>query len=153
MHSTCAICGLKFSGSACLNCTQQSINLADFGLESLSRGEEAKSQISSRTPLGDDHAKLKHTVDGKIYALSKPSCRIGTDSENDIVISDDEDISRFHALISFDAKENEYVVRDLGSRVGTFINGSQVHLDEAVFDGDMIKIGRHKFYFISDLKN
>lgn len=95
-------------------------------------------------------ARLK-TVDAQLYAVPRSTCRIGQDPTNDIVISGDDGVARFHAQITFDEKESEYVLRDLGTRDGTFLNGLQVHLDQAIFGGDQIKIGNYKFYFESDL--
>lgn len=104
----------------------------------------------SRTPVSANLAKLK-TTDGKLYAVTKPTCRIGSDVTNDIIISEDDSVARFHAQISFDEREGEYVLRDLGTRFGTFLNSNQVHLDAAIFGGDLIKIGKQNFYFETDL--
>ncbi len=150
MYSICKICGRPYSGINCLKCTQQAISLTSFGAETIGASTKASSGIIAKIPPADNLAKIK-LADGQCFAVSKPSCRIGHDLDNDIIINDDEGIARFHAQIHFDEKESEYVLRDLGTKTGTFLNGTQIHLDTAIFDGDQLKIGSYKFYFVSDL--
>ena len=151
MYSFCSICGRQYDGLNCLRCTQQAIAMQSFGEESLSAANKGLTGILSRTPVGHNMAKLK-LVEGQLFAVPRPLCRIGNDVTNDIIIGDDETIARFHAQIAFDEKESEYVLRDIGTKSGTFLNGNQVHLDAAIFGGDQIRIGRTKFYFVSDLE-
>jgi serine phosphatase RsbU (regulator of sigma subunit) len=49
------------------------------------------------------------------------------------------DVSRDHADISQD--DNRYIIRDRGSRYGTFVNGENV-TERALSDGDRIRLGR-----------
>ncbi len=147
---TCQVCGRKYTGLDCLRCTQQAIAIRGFGEETLGP-LASQSDILSKTPVSPHLAKLKLGTENQFFAVPKPICRIGSDLSNDIVISDDPDTARFHAQISFDEKENEYALRDLGTKTGTFLNNTQVHLDQFIFGGDLIKIGRYKFYFMSDI--
>ncbi len=62
---------------------------------------------------------------------------IGRAPEADIVIAD-EKASRFHAEIRF--WDGEYVVKDLRSRNGTFVNGTQISVT-VLQPGDTIRIG------------
>lgn len=135
-----------------MKCTQQAIALQGFGEETLGAGLTQTVEIISKAKVTDSVAKLKLTSGGLMFAVPRPTCRIGHDATNDIVIMDDATTAKFHAQISFDEKDCEYVIRDLGTKDGTFVNGSQVQLDEAIFDGDIIKIGKYKFYFMSDLQ-
>lgn len=148
MYSICTVCGRKYSGLNCLKCTQQAIFVGSFGDETLGASSKPASAIVGKTPLSDKLAKLKSTGDGQMYAVPRPTCRIGQDASNDIVILDDDSTAKYHAQITFDDKEKEYYLRDLGTHVGTFLNGQQIHLEQAIFDGDMIKIGKYKFYFV-----
>ncbi len=150
VYQLCPVCKRPYDGMNCLRCTQASIFLQGFGQETLGQTQSSSPGIVARLPVSDDNAKLK-LPDGQMYCVPKPTCRIGQDSTNDIVINDDNFTAKFHAQISFDDKENEYVIRDLGTKEGTFLNGAPVHLDQVVFNGDQIKIGKNKFYFISDL--
>lgn len=150
MYSVCKICGRTYSGLNCLKCTQTSFAIVNFGDETIGTIKKDEAEISAKTPMGPNLAALK-LPDGKVFAVPKPSCRIGSDKGNDIIINLDDSVSRFHAQIVFDSAEKEYVLRDLGTKVGTQLNGSTISLDAAIFDGDMIKIGKYKFYFVSDL--
>ncbi|MBX9687064.1 MAG: FHA domain-containing protein [Candidatus Obscuribacterales bacterium] len=152
MYEFCTICGRPYSGTNCLRCTQQAITVqvSGFGAETLGRAV-ATSDISSKHKVVEPMAKLKVTSDGHLHAVPRPICRIGSDPDNDIVISNDDAVARFHAQISFDEAENEYVLRDLGTKDGTYLNATRSHLDQVIFGGDMIKIGKQKFYFVSDL--
>jgi pSer/pThr/pTyr-binding forkhead associated (FHA) protein len=148
LYSICTVCGRRYSGLNCLKCTQQAIYVGTFGEETLGVSTKAASSIVAKAPLSRNVAKLKSVGDGQMYAVPRPTCRIGQDSSNDIVILDDETTAKYHAQITYDEKESEYFLRDLGTQGGTYLNGLQVYLDQAIFNGDMIKIGKYKFYFI-----
>ncbi len=66
---------------------------------------------------------------------------IGRHRENDIRVRDDR-ASRFHCIVELTSKG--YIVRDLGSRNGTRLNGKRV-TRSAVSDGDEIAVGGHVF--------
>ena len=56
-------------------------------------------------------------------------------------------VSREHTLI-FESRPGEYVVKDLGSENGTFLNGARV--DEGrLKNGDLVRIGRTELKFIT----
>jgi pSer/pThr/pTyr-binding forkhead associated (FHA) protein len=57
---------------------------------------------------------------GKTFSLNKPEMYIGRDISNDIVINDAE-VSRKHVRLTVQGER--YVIEDLGSTNGTFING------------------------------
>jgi pSer/pThr/pTyr-binding forkhead associated (FHA) protein len=52
---------------------------------------------------------------------------------------DHKTVSREHAKVSFDGKR--YVVQDLDSTSGTFVNGRRIAQPTALTDGDTIKVG------------
>lgn len=71
---------------------------------------------------------------------------IGRDDDNSVVLADRE-VSRRHAEIRNDG--TQYVVRDLGSKNGTFVNGTRVTASLALRDGDEILIApRHRLLFV-----
>ncbi len=69
---------------------------------------------------------------------------IGRHPDNDIPINDNV-ASRFHCVVEQD-KSGRYVLRDLGSRNGTRLNGQQVS-ETKLSEGDVITIGQHTFAF------
>lgn len=78
--------------------------------------------------------------------ILEPKCRIGRDVLNDVVISDDTSISRFHGTITLE--NGQHLVNDAGSRNGTFLNGTQVVSPEVIRDGDMLKFGSAIFWVV-----
>ena len=82
---------------------------------------------------------------GKKYNLDSPEITIGRSSKCDIQV-DQEAVSRQHARIVNTGKS--ILLRDLGSTNGTYVNDHAV--DEYVLtDGDLVKIGRTIFKFLS----
>ncbi|MFZ5569249.1 MAG: FHA domain-containing protein [Thermodesulfobacteriota bacterium] len=78
------------------------------------------------------------------YAVeSGQNIQIGRSPGNDIVI-DNPAVSGRHAMISAD--DMGFVIKDAGSRNGTFINGKPV-VSRRLADGDVITIGKHELIF------
>jgi predicted component of type VI protein secretion system len=75
---------------------------------------------------------------GKIYPLEKSEIFVGRDLSNDIVINDPE-ISRRHARLFMQG--NSYVLEDLGSTNGTFVNGQRLMGPSILRPGDSITFG------------
>jgi predicted component of type VI protein secretion system len=74
---------------------------------------------------------------GKRVFLEKASLVIGRDETCDLVIQDRQ-VSRQHATISLE--DDGYIIRDLGSKNGTFINGQSLEIPHLLQDGDEIQI-------------
>jgi pSer/pThr/pTyr-binding forkhead associated (FHA) protein len=75
---------------------------------------------------------------GKVYPLDKNELFIGRDLSNDIVINDPE-ISRRHARLF--TQGNTYVLEDLGSTNGSFVNGQRLVGPNVLRPGDVITFG------------
>ena len=84
--------------------------------------------------------------DGMEYALEAEETLIGRNPTTDVTLLD-ENISREHALILFDAESGAYTIEDLQSTNGTKVNGKGIrtHTLEA---GDEIQIGHTRFQFV-----
>ncbi|HHH28654.1 MAG TPA: FHA domain-containing protein, partial [Polyangiaceae bacterium] len=65
---------------------------------------------------------------------------IGREDECGIVVVD-ADVSRRHAAIRFDGQQGCFVVKDLGSRNGTFINGERLADVRSLAVGDKVTLG------------
>jgi hypothetical protein len=74
---------------------------------------------------------------GKRIFLEKPVLLIGRDEDCDVVVPDRR-VSRKHASISLQGEG--YILKDLGSRNGTFINGQELQGTRALQDGDEIQL-------------
>jgi phosphoserine phosphatase RsbU/P len=74
----------------------------------------------------------------RVVPLEKPIFSIGRRSGNDLQLVGS-DVSRDHAEISNEA--DKYVLRDRGSRYGTFVNSEQI-TEKPLTHGDLIRLGR-----------
>ncbi|MEY3033852.1 MAG: hypothetical protein RLZ86_474 [Actinomycetota bacterium] len=82
---------------------------------------------------------------GQRFALQDPTTRLGRHPDSDISL-DDISVSRRHAEIRRDT--DEYVLRDVGSLNGTYVN--QRRVDSVVLQqGDEILIGRFRLLFVA----
>ncbi len=78
------------------------------------------------------------------YSFDKEAMRVGRGRDNDIVLENLQ-VSRNHAEIR---KENDrFVLVDLQSANGTFINGVRVSKTE-ILDNDVVAIGKHQLQFL-----
>jgi adenylate cyclase len=65
--------------------------------------------------------------------------KVGRHEENDVVIPSDI-VSRQHAMLQR-AEDGTYYLIDMGSRNGSFVNGSRVSVPVGLQDGDQISLG------------
>ena len=74
---------------------------------------------------------------GTRFFIEKTELVIGRDDRCDVVIPDRQ-VSRQHASITL--RDDGYILKDLGSKNGTFVNGREVDGPHALQDGDEIQI-------------
>jgi predicted component of type VI protein secretion system len=74
----------------------------------------------------------------QVFPLTEGVITIGREAYNDVVLIDPE-ASRKHAQISFQA--GRYVVEDMGSTNGTYVNGRQIMSPTTLNRGDVIEVG------------
>jgi phosphoserine phosphatase RsbU/P len=82
--------------------------------------------------------EINDGLGSRIVPIDKPLIAIGRRNENDLRLTGS-DVSRDHAEIS--QLNGAYVLRDRGSRYGTFVNGEQVS-ERPLQHGDRIQFGR-----------
>ena len=91
--------------------------------------------------------KLTLMLDRKtvqVYDLERPVIRVGRIAEMDIVI-DNVSVSRRQAEIQREG--DGWIVRDIGSSNGTFVNGERLTGDRKLQAGDEIGIGKYSLFF------
>ena len=87
---------------------------------------------------------LSGPAKGSRYLLNIGSTLIGRDSKSDILL-DDITVSRKHAQIEH-AIGSMYVLKDLGSLNGTYLNGEATQ-GSTLSQGDIIQLGKFKLTF------
>ena len=85
---------------------------------------------------------------GQQFPVTQPSVTIGRTAGNDIVINDPE-VSRRHARLTWDGQQ--FIIEDLGSTNGTFINGVQITAPQPVSSGAALRLGALDVSFQSSL--
>ena len=78
------------------------------------------------------------TDSGKVVELTKSELVIGRSAPADLIIVNPE-ISRRHARLLF--QQGNYILEDLGSSNGTFINGQRLGDSQVLTDGAEIQLG------------
>jgi pSer/pThr/pTyr-binding forkhead associated (FHA) protein len=77
---------------------------------------------------------------GKIFTLGQEEITIGRETTNGLPISDPE-VSRRHARISF--QNGYYILEDLNSTNGTFVNGRRLVGQYVLQHGDVLNLGEN----------
>jgi pSer/pThr/pTyr-binding forkhead associated (FHA) protein len=84
-------------------------------------------------------------VNARLFYLDKEIIKIGRNIENDLVLNDPS-VSRFHAEIRYE--DSQFLLIDLGSSGGTFLNNQKVDKD-VLFSGDIIVFSKLPVMFMS----
>ncbi len=82
----------------------------------------------------------------KEYPLKKESITIGRNEDNTITV-DNLAVSGYHARI--DAAGKDYILTDLQSTNGTFVNDKKV-ISHKLLHGDNVIVGKHRLLFVGD---
>jgi pSer/pThr/pTyr-binding forkhead associated (FHA) protein len=77
-------------------------------------------------------------VVGKVFPLDAQEISIGRETTNTIVINDAQ-VSRRHARMEL--RGSTYVIQDLGSTNGTFVNGIRISGMQVLTPGDLVTFG------------
>lgn len=109
--------------------------------------DQDTSFITAETPLETVPVASLFFSHGEMAGQEIPLIRdrfyIGRSKNNNLSLSD-KSVSRKHAVI--DLLDDKYVISDLGSLKGTYLNGKKI--DEAVLQpGDVINIGENRMQF------
>ncbi len=135
--TTCQRCGKGYMGASCPFCTVTGVDL-----EALLNAEEMK---LLRSEVDASPVSLVDMVSGKSYPVVTPLCKVGRDLGNDIALSGDRSMSRFHCQITHNGID--YLIEDCGSRNGTFLNGSPIATSRKLQNGDIMSAGVSRYRF------
>lgn len=101
---------------------------------------------SAATP-SEDHGSIVITRGpgaGSRYSLVSEAVQVGRHPRNDVLL-DDVSVSRHHARIV--RRSESYVLQDLGSLNGTYVNGERVE-EAPLRHGDEVQVGLYKLVFL-----
>lgn len=104
-------------------------------------GVQGAHPVPSQTAV---RARLVDTTNNRTYDLATARLLIGRESKNDIVVHDI-NASRTHAELRYE-QQGVWVVADLGSTNGTFVNGAEITA-RPLREGDQITVGMTNFVF------
>lgn len=93
-------------------------------------------------------AILSGDLENTTYRLEKPTVSLGRRADNDVVLATDPRVSRFHAQLT--QRDQEWLLDDLGSANGTFIEQRKIHGPTVVRPGDRFRMGRTWFSLVAE---
>jgi hypothetical protein len=133
----CSSCGAALTGD-----DETTLTLA--AVESASEEDELDRYLDDLAP-GVGLFVVRHGPDaGSSYRLDADSTTIGRHPDSDVFL-DDITVSRRHVRIDRDS--DGYVLHDVGSLNGTYVNRKRV--DQArLRHGDEVQIGRYRLSFV-----
>jgi phosphoserine phosphatase RsbU/P len=102
-------------------------------LETSVPGSETKRKLSRELAIQTPDGAVKNVP------LGGERVSLGRTTANDLCFADDPGLSRQH--LEFELKDGQWLVRDLGSRNGTYVNGKQITGEHGLHPGDRIAAG------------
>ena len=84
------------------------------------------------------HLVVQHT--GQVFPLSAQMVALGTAEDNNIILADPQ-VSAHHARLSWDSRTGAFLLEDLGSVEGTYVNERPIVGPHRLRDGDEIRLG------------
>lgn len=85
-------------------------------------------------------------ISSQVFPIKSAVTKIGRKLDNDLVIQDSL-VSRYHAEIRFE--ENRFIIADLDSTGGTFINNKRVNKG-VLYSGDIILLANVPLMFMNE---
>ncbi len=85
---------------------------------------------------------------GEVFKLTSGITTMGRSSDNVVILSNDKEISRHHAIVL--QESGKFVVQDQNSLNGTFVNDEQVTAPHFLKDGDIILVGLSTLRYQAD---
>ena len=117
--------------------------------QAIDPGDPAEEQVVTIPDLAEGAGILwvkRGPNAGSKYALDKDKVQAGRHPDSDIFL-DDITVSRRHA--EFTRTADGYVVRDVGSLNGTYLNRDRIDEEAPLGNGDEVQIGKFKLVFLS----
>jgi hypothetical protein len=81
---------------------------------------------------------IQHT--GQVFPLGTETITVGRQEDNVLILADPQ-VSAHHAVISWQPESGVYIIKDLGSAKGTYVNEVRVSGPQILRHGDVIRMG------------
>ncbi|MCL4730956.1 MAG: FHA domain-containing protein, partial [Planctomycetes bacterium] len=114
----------------------------NFGTDKVAKPTREKGEGTLQSP---PLATLVHEKTGQIHPLLTDITTIGRDKTSTIMVREDTAVSRRHAHVL--RKGVNFVIEDLGSSNGVYINGRKLEGSHILQVGDKVEIGAQVYLF------
>lgn len=158
MARFCQACGQELSDLArfCSNCGASQVDASESGVESTGKLEVLASSTGPLSPVstGSMDAVAAGTAmlivrrgpsEGTSFLLDADEVSVGRSDDSDVTL-DDVTVSRQHAR--FQRSAGQWLLRDLGSLNGTYVNRDRIDGQATLAGGDEVQIGKYRFVFL-----
>jgi len=116
-----------------------------FAIDSPVSGEDLQVKLEDVGP-GGALVVTRGPNTGSEFALEQVITTVGRHPDSDIFL-DDVTVSRRH--VEVERAPSGYVVRDVGSLNGTYLNHERIDGDQPMVNGDELQVGRFKLVFVA----
>lgn len=94
----------------------------------------------------EPHLRPESGSGAPVRLATRSSWNVGRESDNDLVV-DDQLVSRRHAMF-LRTEEGHFLLLDLGSRNGAFVNDVRIVAPTELRDQDRVRFGTHEFTYL-----
>lgn len=143
----CKNCGKETETQVCSNCKQDATGLdATSSILKETLTEEPHHFVNvTDLPIGKAAlVVLRGPNAGEIWTLDSDKIEVGRTDDNSLYL-DDITVSRKHAII--EKTESGWLLTDLGSLNGCYVNKVLIEAPSQIKTGDEIQIGKFRFSF------
>ena len=95
-----------------------------------------------------EYLEIERPDGAAVFPLEGSRVTLGSHAANDVAFEDDPYLSRMHAVL--ERYPAGWLIRDLGSRNGTHVNGERVAAERMLRPGDAVLVGHTTIGFRSD---
>jgi FHA domain/zinc-ribbon domain len=143
----CARCGAELSPSAGEPATDQTTTISIAGLDVDEHDDLAGDLLGESLPDGFALLVVQRGPNaGSRFLLDKDVTTAGRQPDSDIFL-DDVTVSRRHA--QFTRTDHGFVVADVGSLNGTYLNRQRIEQETPVRNGDEVQVGKFRLLFFT----
>jgi pSer/pThr/pTyr-binding forkhead associated (FHA) protein len=107
--------------------------------------EPIKPAVASVSAFGHYLVLSRGSEVGAVHLLNNPIITVGRDAKNDIVVAEDA-VSRYHLTLK--REKTGYVIEDVGSTNGTFLNAKKLEGRAALNPDDVLRVGTVQLHYV-----